>query len=429
MATKRPRSKQRLEELACVNPNAAGLDIGSEEIVVAVPPDRDEQPVRAFATFTPDLHALVDWVVACGIDTVVIESTGVFWVPIYELLEQRGIRCYLVNARHVKSVPGRKSDWNDAQWLQKLHALGLLQGSFRPDAEIRTLRTLVRYRAELIERRAPHINHMIQALKHLNIQLNLVLSDITGTTGLAILRAIVAGERDPMQLAQLRTPGCKHTEAEIAKALTGTWQAAQLFILRQSLEVFDYFTTKIAECDREIEQQYQAMESRWMVDAPLPDVPPAKPESKSKNEPSFNVRAQVARIIGVDLVAVMGLSAITVQTIISEIGTDMGRFPTVKHFCAWLGLAPRNDISGGKVLRSRTMTVRSRANQAFRQAAQSVARSDSAVGAYYRAMRARLGPGQAIVATAHKIARIVYHLLKTGEPYREEGAAEYEQKR
>ena len=429
MAKTRKRSKRRLEDLSCVNPNAAGLDIGSEEIVVAAPPDYDEQPVRVFATFTPDLHLLVDWLVACGIDTVVMESTGVFWIPIYELLEQHDIIPYLVNARHVKSVPGRKSDWNDAQWLQKLHALGLLQASFRPDAEIRTLRTLVRYRAELIERRAPHINHMIQALKHMNIQLNLVLSDITGTTGLAILRAIVAGERDPMQLAQLRTPGCKHTEAEIAKALTGTWQEAQLFILRQSLEVFDYYTTKIAECDREIEQQYQAMESRWMVDAPLPDLPPAKPESKSKNEPSFNVRAQVARIIGVDLVAVMGLSAVTVQTIISEIGADMSRFPTVKHFCAWLGLAPRNDISGGKVLRSRTMKVRSRANQAFRQAAQSVARSDSAVGAHYRAMRARLGPGQAIVATAHKIARIVYHLLKTGEPYREEGAAEYEQKR
>jgi transposase len=429
MAVRRQHAKRRLEDLSCVNPNAAGLDIGSEEIVAAIPPDRDDQPVRAFATFTPDLQALVDWLVACGIDTVVMESTGVFWIPIYELLEQRGIRCYLVNARHVKSVPGRKSDWNDAQWLQKLHALGLLQGSFRPDAEVRTLRTLVRYRAELIERRAPHINHMIQALKHMNIQLKLVLSDITGATGLAILRAIIAGERDPMHLAQLRNPGCKHTEAEIAKALTGTWQDAQLFILRQSLDVFDYYTGKLAECDREIEQHYQAMESRWRVDAPLPDLPPAKPESKSKNEPTFNVRAQVARIIGVDLVSVMGLSAVTVQTIISEIGTDMSRFPTVKHFCAWLGLVPRNDISGGKVLRSRTMKVRSRANQAFRQAAQSVARSDSAVGAYYRAMRARLGPGQAIVATAHKIARIVYHLLKTGEAYREEGAAEYEQKR
>jgi len=335
----------------------------------------------------------------------------------------------LVNARHVKTVPGRKTDWNDAQWLQKLHALGLLQASFRPDAEIRPLRTLLRYRAELIERRAPHINHMIQALKHMNIQLNLVLSDISGATGLAILRAIVRGERDPMQLAQFRNSGCKHTEVEIAKALTGSWQEAQLFILRQSLDVFDYYTGKIEECDREIEQQYHATQSRWMVDAPLPDLPPAKPESKSKNEPTFNVRAQVARIIGVDLVAVMGLSAVTVQTIISEIGTDMSRFPTVKHFCAWLGLAPRNDISGAKVLRSRTMKVRSRANQAFRQAAQSVARSDSACGAYYRAMRARLGPGQAIVATAHKIARIVYHLLTTGEPYREEGAAEYEQKR
>jgi transposase len=429
MTARRKRSKRRLEDLSCVNPNAAGLDIGSEEIVVAVPPDRDEQPVRIFATFTPDLLALVEWLVACGSDTVVMESTGVFWVPIYELLEQRGIRPYLVNARHVKSVAGRKSDWNDAQWLQKLHALGLLQGSFRPDAEVRTLRTLVRYRAELIERRAPHINHMIQALKHMNIQLNLVLSDSSGVTGLAILRAIVGGERDPMQLAQLRNPGCKHTEAEIAKALTGSWQDAQLFILRQSLDVFDYYTGKIEECESEIEQQYQAMESRWMVDAPLPDLPRAKPESKSKNEPTFNVRAQGARIIGVDLVAVMGLSAVTVQTIISEIGTDMSRFPTVKHFCAWLGLAPRNDISGGKVLRSRTMKVRSRANQAFGQAAQSVARSDSAVGAYYRAMRARLGPGQAIVATAHKIARIVYHLLKSGEPYREEGAVEYAQKR
>jgi transposase len=429
MAKTRKRSKRRLEDLSCVNPNAAGLDIGSEEIVVALPPDRDERPVRAFATFTPDLQVLVDWLLVCGIDTVVMESTGVFWIPIYELLEQHGIVPYLVNARHVKTVPGRKTDWNDAQWLQKLHALGLLQASFRPDAEIRTLRTLVRYRAELIERRAPHINHMIQALKHMNIQLNLVLSDITGATGLAILRAIVSGERDPMQLAQFRNPGCKHTEVEIAKALTGSWQEAQLFILRQSLDVFDYYTGKIEECDREIEQQYQATQSRWKVDAPLPDLPPAKPESKSKNEPTFNVRAQVARIIGVDLVAVMGLSAVTVQTIISEIGTDMSRFPTVKHFCAWLGLAPRNDISGGKVLRSRTMKVRSRANQAFRQAAQSVARSDSACGAYYRAMRARLGPGQAIVATAHKIARIVYHLLATGEPYREEGAAEYEQKR
>src|SRR6266540_4483637 len=196
--------KRALDELACVHPNAAGLDIGSEEIVVAVPPDRDPQPVRVFQTFTADLHALVAWLVACGIDTVAMESTGVFWIPIYELLEQAGITPYLVNARQVKTVPGRKTDWNDTQWLQKLHALGLLEASFRPDAEIRSLRTLVCYRAELIERRAQHINHMIQALKHLNIQLNLVLTDITGKSGMAMLRAIIAGERDPQQLAQFR---------------------------------------------------------------------------------------------------------------------------------------------------------------------------------------------------------------------------------
>ncbi len=429
MATTPHRRKRHLDELACVHPNAAGLDIGSAEIVVAVPPDRDAEPVRVFRTFTPDLHALVAWLVACGIETVAMESTGVFWIPIYELLEQHGILPYLVNARHVKTVPGRKSDWNDAQWLQKLHALGLLQASFRPDAEIRTLRTLVRYRAELIERRAPHINHMIQALKHMNIQLNLVLTDITGVTGLAMLRAIVAGERDPVRLAQLRQAGCKHSEAEIAKALTGTWDEAQLFVLQQSLDLFDYYTTKIAECDMKLEQQYQTMESRWEPDVPLPDLPRTKPGSKSKNELSFNARAQIARVIGVDLVAVMGLSAVTVQTLLSEIGTDMERFPTVKHFCSWLGLAPHNDISGGKVLRSRTMKVRNRANQAFRQAAQSVAQSDSSYGAYYRAMRARLGPKQAIVATAHKIARTVYHLLKMREAYREESAEEYDRKR
>jgi transposase len=429
MPTACTHQRRALDDLSCVHPNAAGLDIGSEEIVVAVPPDRDPQPVRVFQTFTADLHALVAWLVACGIATVAMESTGVFWIPIYELLEAAGITPYLVNPRHVKTVPGRKSDWNDAQWLQKLHALGLLQGSFRPDAEIRTLRTLARYRAELIERRAPHINHMIQALKHMNIQLNLVLTDITGVSGLAMLRAIIAGERDPERLAVFRQPGCKHSEAEIIKALTGTWDDAQIFILKQSVEVFDYYTTKIVECDAHLEQQYQAMQSRWAKDAPLPDLPPAKGESKSKNAMTFNARAQIARLSGVDLVAAMGLSAITAQTIISEIGTDMERFPTVKHFCSWLGLAPRNDISGGKVLRSRTMKVHSRANQAFRQASHSVTRSHSSIGAYYRAMRARLGPKQAIVATAHKIARSVYHRLKSGEPYREESDAEYERKR
>lgn len=255
MSHRRARShRSQLETLVTIHPNAAGLDIGSEMIVAAVPPDRDQQPVRAFATFTPDLQALVAWLVACGIDTVAMESTGVYWIAIYELLEQAGITCYLVNARHVKTVPGRKSDWNDAQWLQKLHMLGLLQASFRPDAEIRSLRVLARHRAELIRHRAPHILHMQQALKQMNIQLSEVVSDITGVTGQAIVRAIVAGERDAATLAQLCNPGCKRSEAEITKALTGTWQEAQIFILAQNRELFDFYTAQLSACDSEMER-------------------------------------------------------------------------------------------------------------------------------------------------------------------------------
>jgi transposase len=342
------------------------------------------------------------------------------------LLEQHGITPYLVNARHVKTVPGRKSDWNDAQWLQKLHALGLLAASFRPDGEIAALRTLVRYRAELIQHRAPHILHVQKALQQMNIQLERVLSDIMGVTGQAIIRAIVTGERDPIRLAQHRNPACKSSEETIAKALTGSWKDELIFVLQQALVIYDVYTTQIAVCDAKIEHYLQAIASRAEPNAALPDLPPAKAKSKSKDAPNFNAHAQYARILGVDLVAVMGLSASGVQTIISEIGTDMSRWATVKHFCAWLGLAPRNDISGGKVLRSRTQKVVNRASQAFRQAAQSVARSDSAIGAYYRTMRARKGPQQATVATAHKIARIVYHLLKYGEGYEAESAEAYE---
>jgi transposase len=428
----RPRrtpATHQIDGLPTIFANAAGIDIGADEIVVAVPPDRDPHPVRVFRTFTPDLEALVAWLVACGIDTVALESTGVYWVPLYELLEQHGIVPYLVNARHVKSVPGRKSDWNDAQWLQKLHALGLLRASFRPDVEIAALRTLVRYRAELIAHRAPHILHMQKALQQMNVQVERVLSDIMGMTGQAIMRAIVAGERDPVALAKLRNPACKSSEETIAKALRGTWKDELVFVLQQALLIYDVYTAQIAVCDTELEQYLQRMEARsGEPTAPLPDLPPAKTDSHSKNAPSFNARAHYARLLGVDLVAVMGLSSSSVQTIISEIGIDMSRFPSVKNFGAWLGLAPRNDVSGGKVLRSRTQKVVNRAAQAFRQAAQAVSRSDSALGAYYRAMRARKGPQQATVATAHKIARIVYHLLKYGEAYEGESAEAYEQK-
>jgi transposase len=413
--------------LPCVHPNAAGLDIGADEIYACVPSDRDSRPVRAFATFTGDLHALADWLEVCGIDTVAMESTGIYWLAIYEILEARGIRVFLVNARQIKIPPGRKSDWKDCQWIQRLHMLGLLQASFRPDAEMALLRAYLRHRAELIAHRAPHILHVQKALHQMNIQLDRVLADITGTTGMAILRAIVAGERDPLVLAQLRNPGCKSSEEKLAKAMQGTWQAPYLFVMRQGLELYDFYTAQLAACDVELERYYGAMKPRFESDIDSTTLPAAKPGSKSKNKPNFNARAELARVVGVDLVAVTGLSAASVQTIISEIGTDMSKFATVKHFGSWLGLAPHNDISGGKVLRSRTRKVVNRAAQAFRQAAQCVGRSETALGAYYRRMRARLGPQQATVATAYKIARIVYTMLKERKPFEAASAEAYDQ--
>lgn len=423
---RRAKGQARLETWGIVHPNAAGIDLGSREIWVAIPPDRAEQTVRCFGTFTPDLHALADWLVENQIDTVAMESTGVYWIPLFELLEARGLRVFLVNARHVKHVPGRKSDLIDCQWLQKLHSLGLLSGSFRPDAEMVSLRTYLRHRAELIQHRAPHILHMQKALQQMNLQLHHVLSDITGVTGLHILRAIVAGERDPQVLARFRQPGCKADEATIVKALTGSWRDEYLFVLQQSLDLFDFFTSQINACDSEIERQFSAIKPRWDAPTPLPDLPPIKPNSRTKNKPAESTRQHLFRLLGVDLVAVEGISASLAQTILTEIGSDMSKWPGVKHFASWLGLAPHNDVSGGKVLRSRTLKTDNRAGQAFRQAAASVTRSHSAFGAFYRRKRAQLGPAQALVATAHKIARTVYFMLKYKVPFQDIGAQGYE---
>ena len=407
MARRRKRAiKRTLDDLAEVHPNAAGLDLSVDEIWVCVPSDRDAEPVRMFGTFTPDLQALVAWLIQCRVDTVAMESTGVYWIAIYELLEAAGIKPYLVNARHVKNVPGRKTDVLDCQWLQKLHRLGLLSASFRPDAEMVTLRAYLRHRAELVERRSPHILHMQKALVQMNLQLTQVLSDVTGLTGLRIIRAIVAGERDALKLAAFRDAACKSSKDEIAKALTGTWKAEYVFVLKQSLEAYDFFTQLVAACDAEVERQYAAIKPRWDAPEELPELPRIKRDSHSKNQPAGNVRQEVFRITGVDVAAVDGLSASLTQTILSEIGTDMSAWPTVKHFTSWLGLAPHNDISGGEVLRSRTLKTRNRARQAFRQAAEAVARSDCAFGAFYRRKRAQYGPKSANVATAHKTPSI-----------------------
>lgn len=343
-----------------------------------------------------------------------------------ELLEARGLRVFLVNARHVKHVPGRKSDIIDCQWLQKLNSLGLLNGSFRPDAEMVILRTYLRHRAELIQHRAPHILHMQKALQQMNLQLHHVLSDLTGVTGLQILRAIVAGERDPKVLASFRQPGCKADEATLVKALTGSWRQEYLFTLKQSLEVFDFFTAQINACDVEIERQFSALKPRWDAPDELPPLPPIKSSSRTKNKPAQSTRQELFRIVGVDLVAVTGLNTSLAQTILAEVGTDMSPWPSVKHYASWLGLAPHNDISGGKVLRSRTLKTNNRAGQAFRQAAASVTRSNSAFGAFYRRKCAQLGPAQALVATAHKIARTVYFMLKYKVPFEDIGAEGYE---
>jgi transposase len=427
-----------LTTLPTVHPQAAGLDIGKSEIYAAVPPSADPQPVRVFGTFTPDLHALADWLVACSVTTVALESTGVYWIPVFAVLEGRGLEVCLVNASHIQRVPGRKSDFQDCEWLRQLHSLGLLAASFRPDAEMVTLRSYLRHRAELIQHRAPHILHMQKALRQMNLQLDSVLTDITGQTGLAILRAILAGERDPVKLAQLRHPNCHSPEETIAKALTGTWRAEHLFGLKQAMALFDFYTAQIAECDAEVARCFSAIRPRF---TPPPTEPTTTPEaepgltvtavrksdghSHSKNAPAGNVRAEIVRITAVDLCAVHGISASIAQTILSEIGTDMSRWPTVKHFCSWLRLAPRNDISGGKILKSRTLPHHHRAAQAFRLAAQAVSRADCATGAYYRRLRARLGPQQALVATAHKIARIVYCMLKEHQPYQDDGAEAY----
>jgi transposase len=416
------------EVWSVVNPHAAGLDIGASEIWACVPGDRDASPVRMFATFTPDLQALAAWLVDCRVTTVAMESTGVYWIPIFELLEERGVQVYLVNARHIKNVPGRKSDVQDCQWIQRLHSYGLLSASFRPEAEIVVLRSYLRQRAMLIEHRAAHIQHMQKALQQMNVQLTQVLSDISGLTGLAIIRAIVAGERSPAKLAQLRHGRCQRSEADIAKALTGHYRPEHVFALKQALALYDAYTTQLAECDRQIEQQYSAFKPRFDPDDPAaPLGPDPKINTHSKNAPDFDVRRQLFRLTGIDLTQVDGLHVSSVQQLLAEIGTDMSKWPTDKHFSSWLGLAPHNDITGGKVVRSRTLKNHNRAGQVLRVAAQSVGRGKSALGAYFRRMRARLGTEQAITATAHKLARIIYHMLKHRQSYQPLSAEAYDE--
>lgn len=408
--------KKGAEPLPVIYPNAAGLDIGSREIMVALPPDGEGDRIRGFGTFTPDLKELANWLTQNGVTHVAMESTGVYWIPIFELLEERKFEVIVVNPRQAKHPPGRKSDVQDCQWIQRLHSYGMLSGSFRPGIDMCTLRAYLRHRDNLIEDRAKHIQYMQKALVLMNLQLGQVLSDITGKTGMGIIRAIVSGEHNPQELAKLRHGGCAHSREDIIKALTGYYRKEHLFVLKQALEMFDSFTQRLLECDQQIEELLNDIKPDLPDDIP-PLPPDPKPNSHSKNAPSYNARASMYLFAHVDLTAISGMNESLVQKILSEVGVDMSRFPSVKHFCSWLGLAPHNAISGGRTLYSHTSNNHNRAGQAFRLAAQAVARGKTIYSEFYRRVRARSGSKEAIVATAHKIARTFYFMLVRKTPF------------
>ena len=433
---KTPKSKSHFHqpsangasELRPIHPNAAGIDIGSEFHWVSVPKDRACECVRRFGCYTADLYALADWLAECGVETVAMESTGVYWIALFQILETRGFEVKLVNAHHVKTLPGRKTDVLDCQWLQQLHSYGLLSGSFRPEDQICVLRSYIRQRDSLIKSTCVHIQRMQKALTQMNVQLHKVVSDITGTTGMAIIRAITAGERDPQILAAKKHYRAKRSEAEIAAALNGDYRSEHVFVLQQELQLYDVYQTQIAACDRQIQECLAQFSDKVNLnESPLPQSkhPRHKPQG---NEPAFDLRTHLYRISGVDFTGIDGLGVLTVQTIISEVGLDPKRFPSVKHFTSWLGLCPCNRITGGKVKSSQTRLVVNPAANAFRMAAQTAGKSNSALGAFYRRLRSRLGTPKAITATAHKLARIFYRLWTSGGNYQDSGMDYYEQR-
>jgi transposase len=411
--------------LPMMRPNAAGVDIGAEEIWVAVPGDRDEQPVRRFRSFTGDLKAIVAWLRECHIDTVVMESTGVYWIPLFQMLADGGFEVYLVNARQYKNVAGRPTDAGDCQWLQYLHSVGLVKGSFRPAQAICAVRSLLRHRESLIQAMSKMVQHLQKSLDQMNLKIHYVLSDVMGVSGLAILDAIVAGERDPEVLAKLRNKMVRASEPEVIQALEGDYRPEHVIILAQCLRRFRADQQELEILDREMEQ--------FMMELPVREpaagvTAPDRPSKRQRRAPAFDLRQQCFRMAGVDLTEVPGIEAQTAHVLLTEIGPDLTAFPNASAFCSWLGLCPHNEISGGKILASRTRRCKHRAALALRLGAQALHRSQTPLGHYLRKMKSKLGPPAAITATAHKMARILYHMLTTKEPYREQ-ASEAQQQR
>jgi transposase len=407
MASKRKKDGRKTEHtvLPLMRPDAGGIDIGATEIFVAVPADRAAENVRSFPTFTQDLYAAAEWLKQCGVKMVAMESTGVYWIPLFQILEECDFEVCLVNARHVKNVPGRRTDVSDCQWLQFLHSVGLLRASYRPEQEVCAIRSLLRHRESLVQMAATHVNHMQKALDQMNLQLHHVISDIVGQTGLAIVDAILDGKRDPGELAKLRHERIKASEEVIAKSLVGDYRPEHLFTLRQSLTAYRSYQTMIDDCDREIR--------RYLEEFRPPEQPSAPVEEHSKSlkkkPPADGVlRVELQRVLGIDLTKIPGIRTGIAQTLFGEVGPDFTKFRSASAFASWMGLCPDNDISGGKVLWVGTRKVKCRA-------AQSLHHSQSALGDFYRRMRAKLGAPKAITAAAHKLARIIFHLVTTAQ--------------
>jgi transposase len=427
-----------LDEFHVVHPDAAGIDIGSETHYVSVPEDRDAKPVRTFGCFTPDLKQMAVWLGQCGIRHVIMESTGVYWMPAYQVLTEAGFDVRLVDARHARHVPGRKTDVWDCRWLRKLHTFGLLNGCFLPPDEITEMRAYWRHRSTLVAATSEQTLRMHKSLEMMNLQLHKVLRDVTGVTGMLIIRAIVAGERDPVVLAQHRQSGVKHNEETFIKALTGNYQREYIFTLRQALACYDFMRVQIKECDDQLQTCLAAIADKEPSNPDSPDAPaPTEPKPQKSlipaylrrsNDPGFDLRSELIRIAGVDLTRIDGISILTGLTIITEIGPDFSAFPTEKRFGSWLGLCPNNRVTGGKVRSTKSRKVQSRVAMAFRLGAQSLHNSNSALGAFYRRLRARLGAPKAITATAYKLARLVWRMMTYGTEYVDTGQAAYEKK-
>jgi transposase len=410
-----------------INQMAAGIDIGSASHFVAVPEGCATESVREFKSFTADLYELAAWLKECKVTTVAMESTGVYWIPLYELLEQKGFDVKLVDARHVKNVSGRKTDVMDCQWLQQLHTYGLLQGAFRPDEQICELRAYLRQRSMLIQHMAQNIQHMQKSLSQMNIQLHNVITDITGETGMNIIRAIVAGERDSSILADYRRSNCKNSLEIIKKSLEGNYRNEHIFTLKQALELYDIYQDKIKACDIEIEKKLLGFENKSQQDKKNNKPEAKKHRSYTKNKLSFDASSHLTRITGVDLTEIPGIEASTALKVISEIGLDLTRWKSSKQFASWLGLCPGNKISGGKTLSSKTKRTGNYASSILRMAASTLHRSNTALGAFFRRMKSRLGTPKAITAVAHKLAVIIYNMLKNGTEYIESGQDYYEE--